>query len=228
MTTLNGDIVPFVDAYKYLGTHVSSFEKEWALRKGKAWAVLMTFDPIWRSQVEWDYKRQLFRSLVEPILAYGMCAFPITETRIKTVNQHYGRMLRRALGLPGVRASYNRTDFVHSEQLYGVGEKCHIPFLGTSIRKHRAKMVVKAMREHNSGVRKHVCIDILLFEPSDAWFPPTRGPRVTVMSSLLKDLRVVNATDIADIKESVDDIAESVADMAQLEYWETIQTRRGL
>jgi exonuclease III len=230
LLTLNNQIVPVVDKYKYLGTHLTTFESDWGIKKGKAWAILNTFQSIWDSRVNWEYKRRLFRSLIEPIFTYGLCAWPLTAARTARINATFGRMLRKALGLPSVKVSYKNHNFVHTEELY---KDC--PFLSTSVRKQRTRMVLKALKEHNEGIRTHPFIDVLYFELGEDKkknFKAKRGPRISLSSSLLHDLEIDPQVEpLVTLELCTEDIeahCELVAELSQKEYWATIKRRREL
>ena len=207
---------------------MTSFEKDWGIKKGKAWAIVNVFQSLWTSKVKWEYKRRLFRSLIEPIFTYGLCAWPLTITRTARINATFGRMMRKTLGLPSVKISYFKPNFVHTEKLY---RDC--PFLSTSIRKQRTKMVLKALKDHIEGARLHPFIDILYFELGEDKiknFKAIRGPRNSVSSSLIRDLDIQPDIEpmifLENLTENIDEACESVALSAQTEYWEAIEHRR--
>ena len=224
LLTLANKTVPVVESYKYLGTHVTSFEKEWGLKKGKAWAILNKFESLWKAKIKWEYKRRLFRALIEPIFTYGLCAWPLTASRTARINATFGRMLRKCIGLPSVKMSYYNRNFVRSEKLFA---EC--PFLSTSIRVQRAKLVLKAWKEHTNGTRKHPFIDILLYEPSEYVFKKIRGPRYSVKSALLRDLRIEFVEQISSVYKDEKQLVktlESLKEMAQNEVWSIKERRR--
>ena len=131
-----------------------------------------------------DVKRQLFRAIVEPILTYGLCAWPLTVERTQRVDGMFGRLLRYALGLPPAFVSH---DLVGTEALYG-----DIPFLSTMMTSRRISLIAHTLRAHVDG-RTHSLVDALLYDPTAGaiqTLQPRRGPQITVISSVLRQCRV--------------------------------------
>jgi sorting nexin-29 len=180
--------VPQVSHYKYLGVLSLSPEKEFCVRKGRAWSSVSKFDDVWRSEVPLEVKRQLFRALVEPIFTYGFSALPLSPTQCSRVDGAYGRMLRYCLGLPPT--SLDRS--VRTEELYG-----SLPFLSTMLRSRRASMVGHCAREHLSGIRQHPLVAVLLADFS--WLPFKRGQgrRITVYAQIMHDFGVSDPLHLA-------------------------------
>ena len=59
-----------VSDYVYLGSYISSSEKDFTTRKGKAWAACNAMIKIWSSNLD-VFKIKNFKAVVEPILVYG-------------------------------------------------------------------------------------------------------------------------------------------------------------
>ena len=173
------DVVPLTDNYRYLGVWALNFEDELLRKKGRAWAAVKKVDSIWHSNVCMKVKRQLFRSIVEPVMTYGLCAWSLTAERKRRVDGMFGRILRYCLGL---QPAYLSHDLVNTEQLYG-----EIPFLSTMLTTRRLSLVAHTLRAHLDG-RHHSLTKVLLFEPSG--LKPLRGPRITIVSDLLRQCRV--------------------------------------
>ena len=182
-------VIPLTDNYRYLGVWALNFEDEMVRKKGKAWAAVKTIDGVWQSCVSMSVKRQLFRSIVEPVLTYGLCAWPMTAERTARVDGMFGRLLRYGLGLP---PSFVSHDLVGTEELYG-----DIPFLSTMLASRRVGLIAHTMRAHFDG-RQHKLIDVLLFDPSLS-LQPRRGPRVTVMSDVLHQCRIEFREQLRDV-----------------------------
>jgi len=144
-----------------------------------AWAAVKKVDSLWHSSVCMKVKRQLFRSIVEPILTYGLCAWSLTADRRRRVDGMFGRILRYCLGL---QPAYLSHDLVNTEQLYG-----DIPFLSTMLSTRRVSLVAHTLRAHLDR-RYHSLTAVLLFDPVD--LRPLRGPRITVVSDLLCQCRI--------------------------------------
>lgn len=218
--TINKDVIPIVDSYKYLGVQALSFEKEFESKRGKTWAILRTFQHIWSSNVAMHVKRQLFRSLVEPVWTYGLCAWPLTVSRTQRLDGAYGKQLRYACGLPPAYISH---ESVHTEQLYG-----DTPFLSTMLRARRLKLIGHAVREHIEERRAHPLVDVLLFEPG-VQFPPKRGPRTTISQNLMKECHVAYIEQLIEIftnRKKCKHFVSQVFSNAQSEVWSRINRRR--
>ena len=177
---ITAGVVPLTDNYRYLGVWALDFDDEMNRKKGRAWASMKAIDGVWHSSVSMSVKRDLFRAIVEPILTYGLCAWPLTAERTKRVDGMFGTMLRYALGLP---ASFISHDLVGTESLYG-----NIPFLSSMLASRRIGLIAHTLRAHVEG-RTHALMNVLLFEPSDT-LQPRRGPRCTVISSVLHQCRI--------------------------------------
>jgi len=184
------DAVPLTDNYRYLGVWALDFDDELARKKGRAWAAVKKVDSIWHSNVCMNVKRQLFRSIVEPILTYGLCAWSLSAERRRLVDGMFGRILRYCLGLPPAYLSH---DLVHTEQLYG-----DIPFLSTMLTTRRLSLVAHTLRAHLDG-RLHSLAKVLLFEPSTAQLVPRKGPRITIASDILRQCHVEFREQLVDV-----------------------------
>ena len=57
-----------VSDYVYLGSYISSSEKDFNTRKGKAWAACNAMNKIWSSNLDNVFKLKFFKAVVEPIL----------------------------------------------------------------------------------------------------------------------------------------------------------------
>ena len=179
LLNLANDAVPLTDNYRYLGVWALDFDDELARKKGRAWAAVKKVESIWHCNVCIKVKRQLFRSIVEPIMTYGLCAWSLTAERRRRVDGMFGRILRYCLGL---QPAYLSHDLVGTEQLYG-----EIPFLSTMLTTRRLSLVAHTLRAHLDG-RQHSLTKVLLFEPLG--LKPLRGPRITIISDILRQCRV--------------------------------------
>jgi len=223
--TLNGTPIPLVAAYKYLGSmSVLNFQKEFKQRKGYAWAVVNAFASIWDSDVRIECKRRLFRSLVDPIFTYGAHAWPMNKTRENALDDCYGRLLRRAMGLPPAYLSHT---LVHTEELYG-----DIPFVSSVIAERRFKICAHVYRstllftQGRSGGTPHALSYVLDFDTTH--LSKHRGERSTFISSLEKSARLPFDSlhsAFADRKRSFQ-IATEIRAERQSERYRSIYMRR--
>ena len=97
--TRNGTSLKQVDDYKYLGSYVSSSEKDFTTRKGMAWSACNDMHKIWSSQLSNNLKIKIFRATVEPILLYGSETWTLSRKLEKRLDGTYTRLLRRAQSL---------------------------------------------------------------------------------------------------------------------------------
>ena len=178
---MKGEPIPVVKNYKYLGSMVLNFEKEFAKRKGCAWAAVNAFEAVWSSNVSMDLKRRLFKSLVDPIFTYAAHTWSLTRSQMNEVDGAYGRLLRRALGLHPAFLSH---DIVHTERLYG-----ELPFITSVIAERRFKFCAHVFRATALCRQSHVLAYALAFDTSH--LRPRVGHSNTFMATLARDARTV-------------------------------------
>lgn len=98
MTDIHGAKIDRVTNYRYLGRHLG-IDTDIKARIGAGWAALRKLDRVWKSQLDSDGKRRLFRTFVTPTMLYAMCTYPITYDQYFKISGAYTRMLRRALNV---------------------------------------------------------------------------------------------------------------------------------
>ena len=86
-----------VNYFKYMGSYVSSTEKDVNLRLMKICVALNAIHKIWLSNLTDKLKYNLFRAKVESVLIYGSITWTLTTALEKQLNCNYTRMLRAAL-----------------------------------------------------------------------------------------------------------------------------------
>ena len=86
-----------VDKFSYLGSSVSSTEKDIDTRLTKAWAAIDKLSIIWRSELIDKTKRSFFQATVVSILLYGCTTWTFTKWLEKKLDGNYTRMLRAIL-----------------------------------------------------------------------------------------------------------------------------------
>ena len=96
--TLRGSALKMVEDYVYLGSFISSSEKDFNTRKGMAWSACNDMHKIWTSQLPKKIKLQIFRATVEPILLYGS----ETWTRSKKLDKRRDGDMKTVSRLPFV------------------------------------------------------------------------------------------------------------------------------
>ena len=114
ISTLEGTSLKLVDKFTYLGSSVSSTEKDINTRLTKAWMAIDKLSIIWKSNLTDKMKRSFFQAAVVSILLYGCTTLTLTK-RFEKIDGKYTRMLREIL-----KKSWRQHFTKH--QLYG-----HLP-----------------------------------------------------------------------------------------------------
>ena len=111
ISTLDGTSLKLVDKFSYLGSSISSTEKDIDTRLTKAWTTCDRLSIIWKSDLTDKMKRSFFQAAVVSILLYGCTTWTLTK-RLKKLDGNYTRMLRAIL---------NKSWWQHrtKHQLYG-------------------------------------------------------------------------------------------------------------
>ena len=112
ISTLEGTSLKLVDKFTYLGSSVSSTEKDIDMRLTKAWTAIDKLSIIWKSDLTDKMKHSFFQAAVMSILLYGCTTWTLTKRLEKKLDGNYTRMLRAIL---------NKTWQQHpsKHQLYG-------------------------------------------------------------------------------------------------------------
>ena len=101
ITTLDGASLKLVDKFTYLGSSVSSTEKDIDTRLTKAWTAIDRLSIIWKSDLTYKMKRNFFQAAVVSILLYRCTTRTLTKRLKKKLDGNYTRMLRAILNNPG-------------------------------------------------------------------------------------------------------------------------------
>ena len=96
---VSGEELEKVDDFVYLGSRIMRTERDFEVRKGKAWGACHQLQDIWKSGMRRDMKIRLFRATVESVLLYGSETWTIGHSLEKRINGCYSRMLRMALNI---------------------------------------------------------------------------------------------------------------------------------
>ena len=96
-STLDGISLKLVDKYTYLGSSVSSTEKDIDTRLTKAWTAIDKLSIIWKSDLTDKIKHSFFQAAVVSILLYGCNTWMLTKRLWKKLDSNYTRMLRAIL-----------------------------------------------------------------------------------------------------------------------------------
>ena len=97
ISTLDGASLKLVDKFTYLGSSVSSTEKDIDTRLTKARTAIDKLSIIWKSHLTDKMKRSFFQAAVVSILLYGCTTWTLTKRLEKKLDGNYTRMLRAIL-----------------------------------------------------------------------------------------------------------------------------------
>ena len=97
ISTQDGTSLKLVDKFTYLGSSVSSTEKDIDPRLTKAWTAIDRLLIIWKSDLTDKIKRSFFQAVVVSILLYGCTTWTLTKRLEKKLDCNYTRMLRAIL-----------------------------------------------------------------------------------------------------------------------------------
>ena len=133
IATLDGASLKLVDKFTYLGSSVSSTEKDIDTQLTKAWTAIDRLSIIWKSDLTDKMKRSFFQAAVVSILLYGCTTWTLTKRLERRLDGNYTRMLRAVL---------NKSWRQHPTrlQLYG-----HLPPITKTIHGCPRGVLVKAM-----------------------------------------------------------------------------------
>ena len=149
ISTLDGTPLKLEDKITYLGSSVSSTEKDIDTRLMKAWTAINRLSTIWKSDLTDKMKRSFFQAAVISILLYGCNTWTQTKRLEKKIDCNYTRMLRAILN-----KSWRQHPTRH--QLYG-----HLPPITKTIQVRRTRHAGHCWRS-----RDELLSDVLLWTPT--------------------------------------------------------------
>ena len=146
--TLDGTSLKLVDKFTYLGSSISSTEKDIDTWLTKAWTAIDRFSIIWKSNLTDKMKRSFFQAAVVSVLLYGCTTWTLTKQLEKKLDGNHTRMLRAIL---------NKSWQQHPTrcQLYG-----HLPPVMKTIQARRTRHA-----GHCSRSKDEIVSDVLLWTP---------------------------------------------------------------
>ena len=109
ISTLDGTSLKLLHKFTYLGSSVSSTEKDIDTRLTKAWTAIDRLSIIWKSDLTDKMKRSFFQAAVVSILLYGCTTWTLTKRLKKNLDGKYTRMLREILIRPPASHHENYT-----------------------------------------------------------------------------------------------------------------------
>ena len=149
ISTLDGASLKLVDKFTYLGSSVSSTEKDIDKRLTKAWTAIDRLSIIWKSDLTDKMKRSFFQAAVLSILLYECTTWTLTKRPEKKLNGNYTRMMRAILN-----KSWQQHPTTH--QLYG-----HLPSITKTIQARRTRHA-----GHRWGSKDELISVILIWTPA--------------------------------------------------------------
>ena len=169
ISTLDGTPLKLVDKFTYLGSSVSSTEKDIDTRLTKAWTAIHRLSIIWKSDLTDKMKRSFFQEAVVSILLYGCTTWTLTKWLEKKLDGNYTRILRSILN-----KSWRQHPIRH--QLYG-----HLPPITKTIQVRRTRHAGHCWRS-----RDELISDVLLWTPTYGR-AKARQPARTYIQQLCED-----------------------------------------
>ena len=181
ITILDGASLKLVDRFTYLGSSVSSTEKDIDTRLTKAWTAIDTLSIIWKSDLTVKMKRSFFQAAVESILLYGYTTWTLTKRLKKKLDGNYTRMLRAIL---------NKSWQQHPTRLRLYG---HLPSITKTIQVRRTRHAGHCWRSKDELIS-----DVLLWTPAYGQAKAGRPARTYIQQ--LYDVTGCNPEDLRWIK----------------------------
>ena len=169
ISILDGTSLKLVNKFTYLGSNISSTEKDIDTRLTKAWTAIDRLSIIWKSDLTDTMKRSFFQAAVVSILLYGCTTWTLTKRLKKKLDSNYTRMLR---------ANLNKSWRKHptKQQLYG-----HLPSITKTIQARRTRHAGHSWRSKDELIS-----DVLLW--THAYFQAKAGrPAQTYIQQLCED-----------------------------------------
>ena len=147
--TLDGTPLKLIDKFTYLGSSISSIEKDIDTRLTKAWAAIDRLLIIWKSDLTDKMKRSFAQAAVVSIVLYGCTTWTLTKRLEKKLDGNYTKMLRAILN-----KSWRQHPTRH--QLYG-----HLSPITKTIQVRRTRHAGLYWRS-----RDELISDVLLWTPT--------------------------------------------------------------
>ena len=149
ISTLERTSLKLVDKFTYLGSRVSSTERDIKTRLTKAWIAIDKLSIIWKSNLTDKMKRSFFQAAVVSMLLYGCTTWTLTKWLEKKLDGNYTIMFRAILN-----KSWRQHPTKH--QLYS-----HLPPITKAIQVRRTIHAGHSCRSRGELIR-----DVLLWIPT--------------------------------------------------------------
>ena len=149
ISTQEGTSLKLVNKFTYLGSSVSSTEKDIDTRLTKAWTAIDRLSIIWKSDLTDKMKCNFLQAAVVSILLYGCTNWTLTKRLKKKLDGNYTRMLRAILN-----RSWRQHPTRH--KLYG-----YLPLIMKNIQVRRTRHAGHSWRSKDELIS-----DLLLWTPA--------------------------------------------------------------
>ena len=205
ISTLNGSSLKLVDKFTYLGSNVSSTEKDIDTRLTKAWTATNRLSVIWESDLTDKMKRSFFQAAIVSILLYGCTTWTLTKWLEKKLDGNYTRTLRAIL---------NKSWRQHStkQQPYG-----HLPPITKNIKVRRTRHARHCLRS-----RDELISDVLLWTPSRSR-AKVGQPTRTYIQQLCEDMGC-SPEDLSDTEGWRERVRDIRADCTTRWWWNWVKS----
>ena len=167
--TLDRTPLKLVDKFTYLGSSVSSTEKDIDTQLTKAWTAIGRLSMIWKSDLTNKMKHSFFLAAIVSILLYGCTNWTLTKRMEKKLDGNYTRMSRAILN-----KSWQQHPTRH--QLYG-----HLLPITKTIQARRTRHAGHCWRSRDELIN-----DVLLWTPTYGRAKAGRSAR-TYIQQLCED-----------------------------------------
>ena len=196
-----GSSLKLVDKFTYLGSSVSSTEKDINTQLTKAWTAIDKLSVIWKSELTDKMKRSFFQAALVSILLYECTTWTLTTRMEKKLDNNYTRMLRAILN-----KSWRQHPTRH--QLYG-----HLPPITKTIQVRRTRHAGHCWRS-----RDELISDVLLWTSSYGQAKAGRPAR-TYIKQLCEDTGC-SPEDLPEVMNNREEWRERVRHIrASVVYW---------
>ena len=109
----DGSSLKLVDKFTYLGSSVSSTEKDIDTRLTKAWTAIDKLSIVWKSDLTDKIKHSFFQAAVISILLYGCTTWTLTKRLEKNLDTRMLRaMLQAILNKPWGGSRFEKTNVI--------------------------------------------------------------------------------------------------------------------
>ena len=192
--TLDGSSLKLIDKFNYLGSSVSSTEKDIDMLLMKAWTAIDKLSILWKSDLTNKMKCSFFQAVVVSILLYGCTTWMLMKWLEKKLDSNYTRMLWAILNM-----SWRQHPTKH--QLCS-----HLPPIMKTIQVRRTRHAGHCWRS-----RDELISDVLLWTPTYGQAKAGR-PAQTYIQQLCEDTGC-NPEDLPEAMNDLEEWRERVRDI---------------